>query len=162
MPTILSTCSMVTGQASTHAPQVRQSQTASNGIAVSTRGRARASAPRRSSRVGAIARTEGEFGISGSPASASTASWRMPMMNVLGLSGLPVFHAGQASWQRPHSVHVKPSSRSFHDRSATVRMPNVASSASRSIAGSSPRGRILRSAMLGIAVAMWRCLLNGR
>ena len=84
------------------------------------------------------------------------------MMNVLGLSGLPVFQAGQASWQRPHSVHVNPSSRSFQLRSATVRMPNVASSASRSIAGSSPRGRSLRSAMFGIAVAMWRCLPNGR
>ena len=38
MPTILSTCSIVTGHASTHAPQVRQSQTASYGIAVSTSG----------------------------------------------------------------------------------------------------------------------------
>ena len=71
------------------------------------------------------------------------------MMNVLGLSGLPVVHAGQASWQRPHSVHVKPSSRSFHDRSATVRMPNVASSASRSIAGSSPRGADLAQRDVG-------------
>ena len=35
------------------------------------------------------------------------------MIIVLGLSGLPVAHAGQASWQRPHSVHVNPSSRSF-------------------------------------------------
>ena len=38
-PTILSTCSIVTGQASTHAPHVRQSHTASYGIAVSTIGR---------------------------------------------------------------------------------------------------------------------------
>ncbi len=74
MPTILSTCSMVTGQASTHAPQVRQSHTASNGIAVSTSGRASASAGRRSSSPGDSARTDGEFGISGRPASASTAS----------------------------------------------------------------------------------------
>ena len=37
-PTILSTCSMRTGQASTHAPQVTQSQTASYGIALSTIG----------------------------------------------------------------------------------------------------------------------------
>ena len=37
-PTILSTCSMSTGQASTHAPQVTQSQTASYGIALSTIG----------------------------------------------------------------------------------------------------------------------------
>ena len=43
--------------------------------------------------------------------------WRMPMMKSLGLSGLPVLQAGQASWQRPHSVQVKPSSRSFQPRS---------------------------------------------
>ena len=65
-PTILSTCSMVTGQASTQAPQVRQSQTASYGIAVSTSGRATASGRRRSSRP-KVARTDGEFGISGRP-----------------------------------------------------------------------------------------------
>ncbi len=161
MPTILSTCSIVTGHASTQAPQVRQSQTASYGIAVSTSGRAIATGESESSSP-KVDRTDGELGISGRPASASTASWRMPMMNVLGLSTLPVCHAGHACWQRPHSVQVKPSSRSFHERSATVRTPNVASSASRSIAGSWPRGATLRSAMLGIAVAMWRCLLNGR
>ncbi len=43
-PTILSTCSMSTGQASTHAPQVTQSQTASYGIALSTIGAASAAA----------------------------------------------------------------------------------------------------------------------
>ena len=48
------------------------------------------------------------------------------MIIVLGLSGLPVAHAGQASWQRPHSVHVNPSSRSFHDRSSMVLTPNRA------------------------------------
>ena len=41
-PTILSTCSMRTGHASTHAPQVTQSQTASYGIASSTMGLASA------------------------------------------------------------------------------------------------------------------------
>ena len=46
-PTILSTCSMVTGHASTQAPQVRQSQTASYGMAASTSGRATASGRRR-------------------------------------------------------------------------------------------------------------------
>ena len=84
------------------------------------------------------------------------------MMKVLGLSGLPVFQAGQACWQRPHSVQVKPSSRSFQPRSWSVLSPNVASSSSRSIRGSSPRGASLRKKMFGNAVAMWRCLLNGR
>ena len=85
------------------------------------------------------------------------------MMNVLGLSGLPVFQAGQASWQRPHSVQVKPSSRSFQrqvgdrlDAERRVLAPRGPSPAARRAAAS------LRSAMLGIAVAMWRCLLNGR
>ena len=80
---------MMTGQASTQAPQVRQSQTASYGMAVSTIGRATASGRERV--VEAVGGPhDGELGISGSPASASTASWRMPMMNVLGLSGFPV------------------------------------------------------------------------
>ena len=48
------------------------------------------------------------------------------MIIVLGLSGLPVAHAGQASWQRPHSVQVKPSSRSFQDRSSIVLTPKRA------------------------------------
>ena len=126
-PTILSTCSIITGHASTHAPQVTQSQTASYGMAVSTTGR------RCAGHLGAI---DGLIhGISGTPASASTAISRMPMIIVLGLSGLPVAQAGQASWQRPHSVHVNPSSRSFQDRSSMVLMPNRASSASRSIFG---------------------------
>ena len=84
------------------------------------------------------------------------------MMKVLGLSGLPVAQAGHACWQRPHSVQVKPSRRSFQPRSWSDFSPNVASSRSRSIAGSSPRGRSLRYQMLGNDVAMWRCLLNGR
>ena len=46
------------------------------------------------------------------------------MIRCLGLSGFPVFQAGQASWQRPHSVQVKPSSRSFQPRSWSVRSPN--------------------------------------
>ena len=110
-----------------------QSQTASNGIAPSTIGLASRSACTVSSRP-YVSRTSGEFGMSGRPCSASTDISRMPMMKCFGLSGLPVFHAGHASWQRPHSVQVKPSSRSFQPRSASVRTPNVASSASRSIA----------------------------
>ena len=142
-PTILSTCSMRTGQASTQAPQVTQSQTASNGMAPSTIGFARRSAWTVSSRP-YVSRTIAEFGMSGRPCSASTDISRMPMMKCFGLRGLPVFQAGQASWQRPHSVQVKPSSMSFQPRSASVRTPNVASSASRSIAGSSPRGSSFR------------------
>ena len=96
------------------------------------------------------------------PCSASTDMSRMPMMKVLGLSGLPVFQAGQASWQRPHSVQVKPSSRSFQPRSWSVLSPNVASSASRSSFGSSPRGASLRKQMFGKARRDVEVLANGR
>jgi len=68
----------------------------------------------------------------------------MPMIMARGSSDLPVTFAGQASVQRPHSVQVKPSRRSFQPRSAIVRTPNVWLSASRSMAGSSPRGPSLR------------------
>jgi hypothetical protein len=140
---------------------VTQSQTASYGIASSTIGLAIAAADRPSSRP-YVSRTIGLFGIRLTPCCASTDMSRNPMIIVLGLSGLPVFQAGHASWQRPHSVQVKPSSRSFEVRSAMVRTPNVACSSSRSTAGSWPRGASLRSQMFGKAVAMWRCLLNGR
>ena len=142
-PTILSTCSMRTGQASTHAPQVTQSQTASYGIASSTIGLPSRSADTRSSSP-YVSRTSGLFGMKLRPCSASMDMCRMPMISSLGLSGLPVLLAGQASWQRPHSVQVKPSRRSFQPRSWSVFRPNVASSSSRSIAGSSPRGASLR------------------
>ena len=68
----------------------------------------------------------------------------MPMIMARGSSDLPVAFAGQASVQRPHSVQVKPSSRSFQPRSAIVRTPNVLLSASRFIAASWPRGASLR------------------
>ena len=136
---------MRTGQASTQAPQVTQSQTASKGMALSTIDAVRsAGSGCRSSRP-TSARTIGEFGMMFIPCSASSAIVRMPMISDRGLSGLPVFQAGQASVQRPHSVHVNPSSMSFQPRSWSVRNPNVASSASRSIAGSWPRGSSFRN-----------------
>ena len=86
---------------------------------------------------------------------------RMPMMNVLGLSGFPVLYAGQASWQRPHSVQVKPSRTSFQPRSWSVLSPNVAVSSSRSIFGSSPRGASLRNQTFTKLVYTWKCLFVG-
>ena len=57
------------------------------------------------------------------------------MISSFGLSGLPVFHAGQTSWHRPHSVHVNRSSSCFLDRSSAVATPKRMSSSgpSRSI-----------------------------
>ncbi len=164
---------MVTGHASTQAPQVTQSHTASYGMAASTTGRARAAARAAPSPPGPAAgmpgASEGRIhgtrrrpGTRGTPASASMAIWRSPITNVLGLSGLPVAQAGHCDWHRPHSVQVKASSRSFQPRSTTARTPNVPVSASRSMDGSSPRGRSFRKAVLKKAVAMWRCLEPGR
>ena len=93
-------------------------------------------------------RTIGESGMRSMPCSADSDIRRTPMIIARGSRGFPVAFAGQAAVQRPHSVHAKPSKTSFQPRSARVRMPNVASSRSRSIAGSWPRGSSLRSQML--------------
>ena len=90
----------------TQAPQVTQSQTDSSGTAPGTSGSSAAS-PRR--------------------ASASTRS-RRPMITSLGDSDLPVAKAGQASWQRPHSVHENVSSTCFQVRSFAVPAPKRRSS----------------------------------
>ena len=45
------------------------------------------------------------------------------MIRSLGESRLPVAYAGQASWQRPHSVQENESIICFHVRSSTVPMP---------------------------------------
>ena len=87
-PTILSTCSMRTGQASTQAPQVTQSHTASYGIASSTIGLARAVADTVVSSRPYVSRTIGEFGMMSIPCSAFTDMWRMPMMQFLGIERL--------------------------------------------------------------------------
>ena len=88
------------------------------------------------------------------------------MISSFGLSGFPVAHAGQTSWQRPHSVHEKRSSSCGRDRSAAVAAPNriSASGASRSISSFSslPLGAVLADHTLGAAVMMCRCFEAGR
>ena len=54
------------------------------------------------------------------------------MISSFGLSGLPVFHAGQTSWHRPHSVQLKRSSSCFFERSFAVATPNRMSSSAAS------------------------------
>ena len=58
---------MSTGQASTHAPQVTQSHTASYGMAVSTMGFARAAASGVVSSSPYVSRTICEFGMRSTP-----------------------------------------------------------------------------------------------
>ena len=87
-------------------------------------------------------------------------------MSSFGDSGLPVFHAGQTSWHRPHSVQLNRSSSCFFDRSAAVATPNRRSSSgpSRSIRSGSrcPLGPFFAKYTFGAAVMMCRCLDFGR
>ena len=86
------------------------------------------------------------------------------MISSFGESSFPVAFAGHASWQRPHSVHEKPSSTCFHVRSATVAAPNRSSSSGRSKrSGSSrPRARVRPNQTLTAATPMCRCFEYGR
>ena len=86
------------------------------------------------------------------------------MISSFGESSLPVAFAGHASWQRPHSVHEKPSSTCFHVRSATVATPKRSWSSGRSKrSGSSrPRARVRPNQTLTAATPMCRCFEYGR
>ena len=85
------------------------------------------------------------------------------MITSLGERIFPVAYAGQASWQRPHSVHENASTTSLRVRSAIVATPKRSSSSGRSKrSGSSrPRARVRASQTLSAAVAMWRCFERG-
>src|SRR6185369_15240740 len=78
-----------------------------------------------------------------------------------GLRGLPVARAGQASWQRPHSVQVKESSRSFQLKSVTLATPKRLPGRNSSLGWVLGRSR-LRKKQLGMAVSTCICLLAGR
>ena len=89
------------------------------------------------------------------------------MISSLGESTLPVAKAGQASWQRPHSVHENVSSICFQVRSAAVpapkRMSSSGTSGSSKRSGSRRPGAPVRPYQTLIAaVAMCRCLERGR
>ena len=80
-------------------------------------------------------------------------------------SGLSVRKVGQASLQRPHSVHVNASSPSFQVRSFAVRTPTRIASASapspiifsRSMKGTVFAGLPRRKNSAGSAVTIWKC-----
>ncbi len=82
-------------------------------------------------------------------------------MKILGSSGLPVRAVGQTTRQRPHSVHVYPSSICFHVRSSTREAPKR-SEFSRSTVASRPIGSRFMKKMFGIAARMWKCFEYGR
>ena len=131
-----SMCSIDTGHASTHAPHVTQSQIICSGTPLP--------------RIGSVL-------------CASTWS-RTPMINSFGDRIFPVACAGHASWQRPHSVHEKPSITSFFVRSKIVATPKrISSSGTSKRSGSSrPPERVRAIHTLIAAVAMCRCFEYGR
>ena len=86
------------------------------------------------------------------------------MIRSFGDSVFPVAQAGQASWQRPHSVHEKPSSISFQVRSASVPAPKRISLVRlrRSAAARAGRAAACRAnKTFTAAVAMCRCFECG-
>ena len=89
------------------------------------------------------------------------------MITSLGDSDLPVAQAGQASWQRPHSVHEYVSSTCFQVRSFAVPAPkrrssSATSSSSNDSGSRRPPGPVRPNHTLIAAVAMCRCLERGR
>ena len=88
------------------------------------------------------------------------------MIRSLGDSTFPVAQAGQASWQRPHSVHEKASTICFQVRSATVPVPNrrsaSAMSSSKRSGSNRPRAFVRPKKTLIAAVKMCRCFEYGR
>ena len=122
-----STCSIETGHSRTHAPQVTQSQTDVVGHRVRHQ-------RRRLGVAASAATSRSSFG-------PSAKTWsRRPMISSLGERSLPVFQAGQTSWQRPHSVHENASIVCFQVRSGTVPAPKrISSSGRRSAAARSAR-----------------------
>ena len=86
------------------------------------------------------------------------------MISSFGDSGLPVFHAGQTFWHRPHSVHVERSRFCFQVRSLSEAAPRTGissevSSASMSIFSGRrvPRGLVFVKNTSIALVTMWRC-----
>ncbi len=155
--TIVSTCSMSTGQPSTHHPQVVHCQTASSGMALSISGRLSASvarcfaSPSASSDAAAPPLAPPFHARWADAAAASAVSatriWsRSPSMRCFGESVLPVTDAGQNSMHRPHSVQASGSRRCRQVRSFRPFAPKTSSgspsagSASRSMRRSAPRG----------------------
>ena len=120
-PTILRMCSISTGQSFWQAPQVVQVQ-----ISPSVKVAGTSSA--RSSRF---------FATSALP--PASRAFSMLKTIILGERGLSLAKAGQASWQRPHSMQAKASRLSFQVKSGSFSRPKT-SDFSRSRGASSPLG----------------------
>ena len=140
-----STCSIETGHSWTHAPHVTQSHTTSSVTAPGT------------SAVGSAPAS--------TPGPSANSRSRRPMIRSFGDRSLPVAHAGQTSWQRPHSVHDMASTICFQVMSASVPEPSrsaASSSTSKSRGSRRPRALVRPNQTLIAAVAMCRCFECGR
>ena len=113
MSTMWSTCSMSTGHSCMQAPHVVQSQI---DLVVDHVGVQRDLLDRAPEALASRS-----FG----PCSKTWS--RRFMISSFGESGLPVFHAGQTFWHRPHSVHEYVSRISFQVRSSSVAAPKLMS-----------------------------------
>ena len=92
MSTIWSTCSMSTGHSCTHAPHVTHDHTTSSST---------------TSGFSGIFSRSSSLDFAATIFGPSSRRWsRRFMIRSFGESGLPVFHAGQTCWHRPHSVHA--------------------------------------------------------
>ena len=89
------------------------------------------------------------------PASSASCVCRM---SVFGFSALPDPHAGQFTWHRPHSTHVKASSTVFLPRSFTVSSPTCSFSKSRF--GTVPSSGDFRNTVTGDSTR-WKCFDAG-
>ena len=107
---IFGICSIKTGQAAMQAPQVVQDQMASS-VMLPSPSRRSAAWP--------------GFHLSSTACPFASRFALMAWMTWRGLSGLPVAAAGQASWQRPHSVQEKQSKRSFQVNCSTLPTPKL-------------------------------------
>ena len=79
-------------------------------------------------------------------------------MMVFGFSSLPAAHAGQFTWQRPHSTQVSASRTDLLPRSLTVSRPT--SSFSKSRFGTLPRTGERRNTVIGESTR-WKCFDEG-
>src|SRR5580692_780908 len=147
MSMMASTCSMSTGHCSTQLPHVVQDHRTSGSMVVGT----------------SVATSALELPESRRSAEANMFS-RSPMMSNFGLSGLPVVHAGQTDWHRPHSVQVEKSSICFQVKSSMWPTPKTVSSVTLSMSmfgvlsrPPSARGRRETPTLMG-ARNMCRCL----
>ena len=96
-----------------------------------------------------------ELAISRSPASSASCVCRMI---VFGFSSLPAPHAGQFTWQRPHSTQVNASSTLLLPRSFTVSRPTCSFSKSRF--GRLPSSGDFRNTVIGDSTR-WKCFDAG-